>query len=145
MLSDLGYSSLARAEAALLRPSRASGSHHVSQAQQKFCSSSGVRRGLNAVATLLVVAAASFGVGCGNTLYAISANSASSKVEEARELGAEEYAPYEYYYAQAHLEKAKREAAEADYGDATNLADEAEEYADKAIRLSRDARRGAGR
>jgi len=84
-------------------------------------------------------------VGCGNTLYAIQANSASSKVEEARELDAEKYAPYEYYFAKAHLEKAQQEAAEADYGDAANLAEVAEEHADKAIRLSREAHRGGGR
>ena len=83
--------------------------------------------------------------GCGNTLYAIQANSAASKVEEARELGAERFAPYEYYYAKEHLDKAMREAAEADYSDAANLAEVAEEFADKAIRLSRDAHRGGGR
>jgi Domain of unknown function (DUF4398) len=83
--------------------------------------------------------------GCGNTLYAIQANSASSKLEEARELGAEKFAPYEYYYAKAHLEKAQEEAASADYGDATNLAETAEEFADKAVRLSREAHRGGGR
>jgi hypothetical protein len=83
--------------------------------------------------------------GCGNTLYAIKANSAASKVEEARELGAEKFAPYEYYYAKEHLAKAQTEAAEADYGDAADLADVSEEFADKAIRLSRDAHRGGGR
>lgn len=83
--------------------------------------------------------------GCGNTLYAIQANSASSKVEEARELDAEKYAPYEFYFAKAHLEKAQEEAAAADYGDAANLAEIAEEHADKAIRLSREAHRGGGR
>ena len=68
------------------------------------------RRGtwIGAAAVLLVAV-----TGCGNTLYAIQANSASSKVEEAKELGAEKYAPYEYYYAKAHLEKAETEAAEA--------------------------------
>lgn len=100
------------------------------------------RRGtwIGAAAVLLVAV-----TGCGNTLYAIQANSASSKVEEAKELGAEKYAPYEYYYAKAHLEKAETEAAEADYGDAATLAETAEEYADKAIRLSREAHRGGGR
>jgi len=84
-------------------------------------------------------------VGCGNTLYAMQANSASSKLEEARELGAEQYAPYEYFYAREHLRKAQTEAAEADYSDAVDLAETSEEYADKAIRLARDAHRGAGR
>lgn len=84
-------------------------------------------------------------LGCGNTLYAISSGSASSKLEEARELNAEQYAPYEFHLAQEHLTKAKSEAAEADYSDALNLAEAAEGYADRAIRLSREARRGAGR
>jgi len=84
-------------------------------------------------------------VGCGNTIYAIQANAASSKIEEARELQAEKYAPYEYYFAVEHMEKAQSEASEADYSDAINLAETAEEYADKAINLARDAHRGAGR
>jgi hypothetical protein len=84
-------------------------------------------------------------VGCGNTLYAIQVNSASGKLAEARELGAEKYAPYEYYFASEHLDKAQHEASEADYSDAINLAEVAEEYADKAIQLARDAHRGAGR
>lgn len=84
-------------------------------------------------------------VGCGNTIYAIQANAASSKLEEARELQAEKYAPYEYYYAREHLQKAQSEASEADYSDAINLAEISEEYADKAINLARDAHRGAGR
>jgi hypothetical protein len=94
---------------------------------------------------LLLVMLAVFAGGCGNTLYAIQANSAASKVEEARELGAEKFAPYEYYYAKEHLDKAMREAAEADYSDAADLAEVAEEFADKAIRLSRGAHRGGGR
>jgi hypothetical protein len=83
--------------------------------------------------------------GCGNTIYAFQANSASNKVEEAKELGAETLAPYEYYYAREHLQKAMEEAAEADYSDAINLAETSEEYADKAIRLTKQAERGAGR
>ena len=84
-------------------------------------------------------------IGCGNTIYAFKANSAANKVEEAHELGAEKLAPYEYFYARLHLEKAQEEAAEADYSDAINLAEASEEYADKAIRLTRAAQRGAGR
>ena len=97
---------------------------------------------------LLAVAFGVAGVaaaGCGNTIYAVQVNAASNKVEEAHELGAEQYAPYEYYYAKEHLEKAQTEAAEADYSDAVDLAEASEEYADKAIRLAREAHRGAGR
>lgn len=83
--------------------------------------------------------------GCGHTFFAFAATSASSKVEEARELGAEQYATYDYYLAVEHLKKAQTEASEADYSDATNLAEKAEEHAVKAIRLAREAHRGAGR
>ncbi len=93
----------------------------------------------------LAACLALLGSGCGHTLYAAAANSASSKVEEARELGAEQYATYDFYLATQHLEKAQSEASEADYSDAVELAEEAEEHADKAIRLAREAHRGAGR
>ena len=83
--------------------------------------------------------------GCGNAVYAVAANRASSKLEEARQAGAEEDAPYEYWYAKLHLEKASSEAAEADYSDAIHLAEVSEEHAAKAIRLANEAKRGAGR
>jgi hypothetical protein len=83
--------------------------------------------------------------GCGNAVYAVAASRASSKLEEARQAGAEEDAPYEYWYAKLHLEKASSEAAEADYSDAIHLAEVAEEHAAKAIRLANEAKRGAGR
>ncbi|HYQ45386.1 MAG TPA: DUF4398 domain-containing protein [Polyangiaceae bacterium] len=83
--------------------------------------------------------------GCGSTLYSIQATSASGKLEQARELGAEQSAPYEYFYAKEHLQKAQSEAAEADYSDAVNLAEASEEYAEKAIRIAREARSGAAK
>lgn len=83
--------------------------------------------------------------GCGSILYAVDSSAAENRVEEARELGAETYAPYEYYMAREHLEKAKVEASEADYGDASRLSGDAERYASKAIALTREAYRGAGR
>ena len=89
-----------------------------------------------------MVAGATLSAGCGGALYAIKVNSASSKVAQAQELGAEKYAPYEYYYANEHLDKAMAEAAEADYRDAIDFADVAEKYADKAIKLSKRPTRG---
>ena len=83
--------------------------------------------------------------GCGGVTYAINANSAASKLEEARALGAEQLAPYEYYYAKEHLEQAQLESTEASYSDAANLAEIAEEYADKAIQLAQAAHRASGR
>ena len=62
-------------------------------------------------------------------------------MEEAKAVGAEQLAPYEYYYAKEHLEQAQVEAAEASYSDAANLAGTAEEYASKAIELAQTARR----
>jgi hypothetical protein len=78
---------------------------------------------------------------CGGINYAIAVSAASSRVEEARAVGAEQLAPYEYYYAKEHLQQAQIEASQASYSDAVNLADEAEEYANKAIDLSQTARR----
>ena len=83
--------------------------------------------------------------GCGGTLYAVQASSASSKVNEAKAIGAEKLAPYEFYLAEEHLQKASEEASHANYGDAVELAEKAEEAADKAIKLSRDAHKGKGR
>jgi len=79
--------------------------------------------------------------GCGGVHYAIVVNAAAARVEEAKAVGAEQLAPYEYYYAKEHLEQAQLEASEASYSDAANLAEEAETYANKAIELSQTARR----
>ncbi len=84
------------------------------------------------IATLLCAAAASV-TGCGNSLYVLRANAACARLEEARTAGAEQSAPYEYTLAKEHLDKAMSEAAEADYGDAFNLANAAVDYADQAI------------
>ncbi len=83
--------------------------------------------------------------GCGNAVYAFQSSNAQTKLEEARALGADKYATYEYTLAVEYLKKADSEAAEADYGDAADFATLSEEHADKAIALSRDAHRGAGR
>ncbi len=83
--------------------------------------------------------------GCGGFLYAINAGGASSKLETAEQLGAEKFAPYEYYFAREHLTKAMEEAAAANYGDALDLVDDADKAAEKAITLSRAAHEGAGR
>jgi Domain of unknown function (DUF4398) len=81
--------------------------------------------------------------GCGGMYYAVEMGSASSRVEEARVLGAETSAPYEYYYAREHLIQAELEAAEASYSDAAHYAETAEEYAAKAVDVARAARRSA--
>jgi len=97
------------------------------------------------IATCLVLAAAPFTTACGGIYYAATVNAASSRVEEAREIGAEQLAPYEYYYAKAHLEQAQVEASEGSYGDAADFAEEADTFASKAIDLSQSAHKAAGR
>jgi hypothetical protein len=76
-------------------------------------------------------------------MYSLRASAAAGKLEQAHELGAEQSAPYEYFYAKEHLQKAQTEAAEADYGDAIDLAEASEKYAEKAIERAREARSGA--
>jgi hypothetical protein len=82
--------------------------------------------------------------GCGNILYTYSANGASTKLEEARQAGAEKTALYEYTLAQEHLKKAMSEASEADYGDAYELAQLAEGFADQAIEKAKRRMRARG-
>ena len=98
-----------------------------------------VRRSRNpilaALAGLLLVGSS----GCGGSIYAITSSSASSKLETAEALGAERYAPYEFWFAKEHLSKAMEEASTADYGDAIKFASTAEEYAEKAIVLAKQA------
>ena len=52
---------------------------------------------------------------------------------------------YEFWYAKEHLHKAMEEAATADYGDAIKFAGIAEEKAERAIMLSKQAHEGSGR
>jgi len=83
-------------------------------------------------------------LGCGNSLYALKINGAAGRFEEARTVGAEQAAPYEYYSAEARLEEARRQAARAEYGTAASLASEAERYAARAITKTKNAKaRGA--
>jgi hypothetical protein len=93
----------------------------------------------------IVAAAAATSSACGPSIYAVHVNGAASKVAQAKQVGAERLATYEYYYASEHLTKAMSEAAEGDYSDAIEFASVAEQYADKAIQLSREAHVGAGR
>jgi hypothetical protein len=100
---------------------------------------------------LRIVSVASSGIcfglglsGCGNILYTYSANGASSKLEEARQAGAEKTALYEYTLAQEHLKKAMSEASEADYGDAYELAQLADGFADQAIDKAKRRMRARG-
>jgi hypothetical protein len=97
-----------------------------------------------ALLALALTAATVLG-GCGGGYYALTVNSATSRLEEARAMGAEQLAPYEYYYAKEHLRQAQVEASAANYSDAINFAETAEEYANRAIQFAHEARKAGGR
>lgn len=82
-----------------------------------------------------------FLTGCGGVYYTVSINAAQTRLEQARELGAETKAPFEYYYAREHFRQAQVEAAEASYSDAASMAETAETYAQKAIDRIQAARK----
>jgi hypothetical protein len=90
---------------------------------------------------LLASLALSSGSGCGGVYYSVNVGAAQSRLEQARLLGAEQQAPYEYYFAREHLRQAQIEAAEASYSDAAGYAETAELYAQKAIDVTKSAKK----
>lgn len=89
----------------------------------------------------ILLAALVFTSGCGSVYYTVSVNAAESRLEQARQMGAETQAPYEYYFAREHLRQAQVEASEASYSDAAGYADTAELYAQKAIDVIQTGKR----
>lgn len=84
---------------------------------------------------LVVVAAPGLGA-CGPVLYIGEMGSAEEALERAREANARWHAPYEYYFALVHLEKAREEAAAASYEDAIRFAKTAQDYGERARQLA---------
>jgi hypothetical protein len=87
-----------------------------------------------------LLALAAFGAGCGPVLYTSSIHAAEQKLELAREENARWYAPYEYYFAEAHLEQSERLAAESAYEDAIRYAKVAEDFSGRALEITRRKR-----
>jgi hypothetical protein len=83
-------------------------------------------------------------LGCGPVLYTTSIRSAEQKLRRARDENARWYAPYEYYFAEAHLQQAQQEAADAEYEDAARYAQIAEEFSTRALAIT-ERRRQAER
>lgn len=83
--------------------------------------------------------------GCGPAIYTVNVISATSVVDEAAEAGAPEMAPYEYYFARAHLEKGREEAAEGNYQDAIRYIDRATSYGARAREKARQQMRERAR
>lgn len=92
-------------------------------------------------ATLLFTCALTFATGCGGVYYTVSVNAAQSRLEQAKQMGAESQAPFEYYYAKEHLHQAQIEASDASYSDAAAYAETAELYAQKAIDIMQAAKK----
>lgn len=103
------------------------------------------RRSNSLVVVVLVAGAISFLVACGPSLYTFNIIPASQAVEQARQANAAEHAPYEYFYAQENLDKAREEAAEANYQDAIRFAERANEFGTKARDMARRRMREMGR
>lgn len=82
---------------------------------------------------------------CGPIGYVVGINGAAQAVEEARAVDATHYAPYEYHYAVANLDKAREFAAEAEYQNAMDMASLAEEYGNRARDLARRRHQESGR
>ncbi len=94
---------------------------------------------------LALVAVAALTTGCNPILYTMHAGSASSAVEEVRLANGAENAPYEYYMADAYLNKAREEAAEGQYQDARRFASVSEENGVKGLEIARRHMRETGR
>lgn len=82
---------------------------------------------------------------CGPVQYSHHILRASAAMAEAEEADAEEEAPYEYWYADAHLKQARREVGYSDFQEAIKCARVAQEYATKATEISSRRRRERGR
>jgi hypothetical protein len=83
--------------------------------------------------------------GCNPMLYTMHVGAAAHSVEEARLADAADLAPYEFYLAEAYLEKAREEAARGHYQDARRFASVAEEHGVKGRDLARRHMRESGR
>lgn len=80
-------------------------------------------------------------LGCGPALYTANIRAAEEKLQDARDENARWYAPYEYYYAEAHLKQAQFEAAEASYEDAIRYARTARDFSERARDIAQRRRR----
>lgn len=79
-------------------------------------------------------------LGCGPALYISSIRSAEQKLEQARDENARWYAPYEYHYAEAHLQQAREEAAESSFEDAIRYAKTARDFSERALSITQRKR-----
>lgn len=84
-------------------------------------------------------------LGCGPIQYTTNLIAAESAIEAARDDNARWHAPYEFYSAEAFLEKAREESAQGQYEDAVRFADAAVSYGQRASQLARKRAKKGGR
>lgn len=87
------------------------------------------KKGFLAALTLL-------SAGCGAASFPAALSAAETRLEEARAMGAETAAPFEYYTAAEALRRARIEAAGERFGAAARTAETAEIYAQRAVSAS---------
>lgn len=97
------------------------------------------------VVMVLVAAAVTYVTACVPSLYTLDLIPAAAVVEQATQVDAADHAPYEYYSARAYLDKAREEAAQANFQDARRFASKAHELGTKALDLSRQRMHETGR
>lgn len=74
--------------------------------------------------------------GCGPVAYSLDSSSVERVVAAARAENAGYYAPYDLYFAEAHLDKAHEEAAQGHYEDAIHALVVARTYGKRALERS---------
>lgn len=82
---------------------------------------------------LLAVGSWHLAVGCGPMTYNLDAGEAERVVSLAREENASYFAPYDLYFAEAHLAKAREEAAQGRYEDAIHALSVARKHGQRAL------------
>jgi hypothetical protein len=89
---------------------------------------------------LLLLALSVSAAACGPVSYVSKIRSAEQKLKQARDENARWYAPYEYYFAEAHLRQSEHDAALASYEDAVRYAKIAEDFSTRALEITRRKR-----
>ncbi|MFT3921501.1 MAG: DUF4398 domain-containing protein [Myxococcales bacterium] len=96
------------------------------------------------IGLLAMITACLSASGCVASSAAVQSTRAARAVEHARRSHAGDQAPYEFTLAEAYLNKAREETAEAAYQDANRLARQSQDNAAKAIERSRQVRTTGG-
>lgn len=82
--------------------------------------------------------------GCASAASAVATSRATRAVESAKGSGAGTEFPYQVALAEAYLDKAREESAEAQYLDAIHLAKRGRARAEEAVEAMRTQRKGQG-